>query len=600
VNVSASLFERLRRLIRLAAAPKWAGPTIVGLGLAAAVLEGAGLFLFIPLLQSLGASPAQPGRWQPIFDRLLAPVPEHLLTAFLVGALCASIVLKNAVLFVNTWVTRYVDGLVAHRLRSRVFDQTISSCVDYRVENKRSDIITTIANNTWKVSQGLDLAYRLMVCSCTFIVFVLLMLLISVRLTFFSTMFLLFGAMAIRLATRRADETGKAVVEENKQFGLRMWESINALQLIRAFAQEDYERRRFLQTSDRVRRRLLRLDMLWATPGPVSEISITVLIGGLILVAESASIGIAALAAFLSLLYRLQGPTRELLQSKIALDGLAGAIDDVDDFLRRTGTPFLSQGSLVAPALSRAVEFRNVSFRYAPDQPLALQDVSFSIPAGKTTAIVGESGAGKSTVMALLFRFLDPSSGEVVADGVPLGAFELQTWRKRLSLMSQEVYLFNDTIAANIAYGDFDTTPDDLHQAARIARADDFIRSLPDGYETQIGDQGMRLSGGQRQRIALARTILRNPDILLLDEATNALDVETEQAFQIALEQYSHNRTVVVIAHRLSTVQKADQIIVMAKGRVIEVGSPDQLLKRPGHFSRLHEFQQGCAAMGAN
>ncbi|MER8489267.1 ABC transporter ATP-binding protein/permease [Mesorhizobium australicum] len=594
------LVVRLRRLFRLAAAPAWAGPTVVGLGLLAAVLEGTGLVLFIPLLQSLGASPPQPGRWQPMFDRILSPIPHHYLTAFLVGALCVSIVLKNAVHLANTWVTRYIDGLVAHRLRSRVFDQTISSCIDYRVENRRTDIITTIANNTWKVSQGLSLAYRLMVCLCTFGVFVLLMLLISVRLTFFSMIFLLFAAMAIRLATRRADETGKAVVEENKQFGLRMWESINSLQLIRAFAQESYEHDRFVQTSDRVRRRLLRLDMLWATPGPVSEISITILIGALVLIAESASIGIAALAAFLSLLYRLQGPTRELLQSKIALDGLAGAIDDVDEYLRTTQTPFLSQGYLPAPALKTAVEFRDVCFRYAPDQPLALQDVSFSIPAGKTTAIVGESGAGKSTVMALLFRFMDPTSGEVLADGMPLPCFELRSWRKRLSLMSQEVYLFNDTIAANIAYGDFDAGQNELSQAARIAKADDFIRSLPEGYETQIGDQGMRVSGGQRQRIALARTILRNPDILLLDEATNALDGGTEQAFQIALEQYSHNRTVVVIAHRLSTVQAADQIIVMSKGRVIEIGPPDQLLKRAGHFSKLHEFQNGRVAMGAN
>ncbi|AYG57558.1 ABC transporter ATP-binding protein [Rhizobium jaguaris] len=592
----APLFSRLRRLFHLAAAPAWAGPTIVGLGLAAAVLEGVGLFLFIPLIQSLGALAPQPGRWQAIFGRLLAPIPEHHLTAFLVGVLCVSILLKNAVHLINTWVTRYIDGLVAHRLRARVFDQTISSCIDYRVENKRSDIITTIANNTWKVSQGLSLAYRLMICFCTFVVFVLLMLLISIRLTFFSLMFLLFGAMAIRLATRRADETGKAVVEENKQFGLRMWESINALQLIRAFAQEDYERSRFVQTSDTVRRRLLKLDMLWATPGPVSEISITVLIGALVLLAQSADIGIAALAAFLSLLYRLQGPTRELLQSKIALDGLAGSIDDVDDFLRRTEKPFLTHGSLAAVALTKAVEFRNVSFRYDSGEALALQDVSFSIPAGKTTAIVGESGAGKSTIMALLFRFMDPTSGEVLADGAPLSEFDLRSWRRRLSLMSQEVHLFNDTIAANIAYGDLEAGSAEIRKAAEIAKADDFIRLLPDGYETRIGDQGMRLSGGQRQRIALARTILRNPDILLLDEATNALDAETEQAFQLALDEYSHNRTVVVIAHRLSTIQAADQIIVMAKGRVIEAGSPDELFKRQGHFSRLHGFQNGRAA----
>ncbi|MBB6488632.1 ABC transporter ATP-binding protein [Rhizobium lusitanum] len=588
-----SLLAQLQRLFRLAEAPAWAGLTIVGLGLAAAVLEGAGLFLFIPLIQSLGAAAAQGGAWQRIFDRLLAPVPQSHLTAFLVGVLCASILLKNAVHLINTWVTRYIDGLVAHRLRAKVFDQTISSCIDYRVDNKRSDIITTIANNTWKVSQALSLAYRLMICFCTFVVFMLLMLLISVRLTFFSMTFLFFGAMAIRLATRRADQTGKAVVEENKQFGLRMWESINALQLIRAFAQEDYERNRFRKTSDNVRRRLLKLDMLWATPGPVSEISITILIGALVLVAQSVGLGIAALAAFLSLLYRLQGPTRELLQSKIALDGLAGSIDDVDDFLRATERPFLSQGHVQAPAFRQTVELRNVSFRYAPGQPLALEDVSFSIPAGKTTAIVGESGAGKSTLMALLFRFLDPTSGEVVADGIPLTEFDLASWRKRLSLMSQEVHLFNDAISANISYGDLDAGPAEIRKAAEIAKADDFIRLLPDGYETRIGDQGMRLSGGQRQRVALARTILRNPDILLLDEATNALDAETEQAFQLALDEYSHNRTVVVIAHRLSTVLAADQIIVMTKGRVVEAGSPDELFKRQGHFSRLLEFQHG-------
>jgi len=432
VTAGGSLFKRLRRLFSLAGAPAWAGPTIVGLGLAAAVLEGAGLFLFIPLIQSLGAATAQQGEWQRIFDQLLSPVPQQHLTAFLVGVLCVSILLKNAVHLINTWVTRYVDGLVAHRLRARVFDQTISSCIDYRVENKRSDIITTIANNTWKVSQALSLAYRLMICFSTFVVFILLMLLISIRLTFFSMMFLFLGAIAIRLATRRADETGKAVVEENKQFGLRMWESINALQLIRAFAQEDYERNRFLKSSDNVRRRLLKLDMLWATPGPVSEISITILIGALVLAAQTVGLGIAALAAFLSLLYRLQGPTRELLQSKIALDGLAGSIDDVDDFLRTTERPFLSQGHVPAPAFSKAVEFRNVSFRYAPGQPLALQDVSFSIPAGKTTAIVGESGAGKSTVMALLFRFMDPTSGVILADGIPLPEFDLRSWRERV------------------------------------------------------------------------------------------------------------------------------------------------------------------------
>lgn len=590
--VRPSLLARMRRIFRLADAPSWAGPSIVALGLVGAVLEGAGLFLFIPLIESLGAT-AEPSRWRPLFEHILAPIPEHYVTAVLVVVLCVSILLKIAVNLVNTWVTRYVDGQVAHQLRCLVFEQTISSCIDYRVENKRADIVTTIANNTWKVSQGLSLCYRLIICACTFVVFVALMLAISVSLTLLSLLFLAVAALAIRFATRRADETGKAVVEENKQFGLRMWESINALQLIRAFAREDYESQRLRRISDRVRQRLLRLDMLWAAPGPVSEISIAIMIGILILAAERSGTGIAALAAFLSLLYRLQGPVRELLQSKIALDGIGAAIDDVDDFLRATDTPFLKSGSLPAQPVRQAVEFRGVSFRYAPGEPLALDDVSFSIPAGKTTAIVGESGAGKSTVMSLLFRFRDPSSGEIAADGTALPEFDLHSWRERLSVMSQDVSLFNDTIAGNIGYADFDAGPDQIREAARIARADDFIAAMPEGYDTRIGDQGMRLSGGQRQRIALARAILRDPDILLLDEATNALDVETEQAFQLALEQFSQNRTLVVIAHRLSTVRAADQIIVMSKGRVVEVGPPDRLLEQPGHFARLYNLQAG-------
>ncbi|MFC3204762.1 ABC transporter ATP-binding protein [Aquamicrobium soli] len=596
--VSPPLIARMRRIIRLAAAPPWAGPAIVALGLLAAVLEGAGLFLFIPLIESLGAI-AEPNRWKPLFDYLMSPIPEHYRTATLVGVVCASILLKIAVNLANTWVTRYVDGLVAHQLRCRVFDQTISSCVDYRVESRRADIVTTIANNTWKLSQGLGLCYRLIICACTFVVFIALMLAISASLTLLSLLFIGLAALAIRFATRRADETGKAVVEENRQFGLRMWESINSLQLIRAFAREGYESQRLRQVSQRVRQRLLRLDMLWAAPGPVSEMSIALMIGVLILAAERTGTGVAALAAFLSLLYRLQGPVRELLQSKIALDGIGAAIDDVDDFLRATDTPFLASGSLPAPQLRRAVEFRDVSFRYAPGEPLALDGVSFSIPAGTTTAIVGESGAGKSTIMSLLFRFRDPTSGEILADGTALPAFDLHSWRERLSVMSQDVHLFNDTIAGNIGYADFDAGADQIKQAARIATADGFIAGLPDGYETRIGDQGMRLSGGQRQRIALARAILRDPDILLLDEATNALDVETEQAFQLALEQFSKNRTMVVIAHRLSTVRAADQIIVLSKGRVIEVGPPDQLLERPGHFAHLYNLQTGRLSAAA-
>ena len=591
-----SFWRNIAKVLRLAAPPRGAGATIIALGMAAAAIEAFGLLLTIPLIQSLGANSSRSSGLEHLFDRVLAPIPEGYFTGLLVVLLCVTILLKSGINLINNWVTRYVHGVVAHRLRAVLFDQTISSCLDYRVGHQRSDIVVTMSENTWKVSTALSLIYRLVICSCTFAIFVLVMIIISIKLMLIAMVFLTLSTFIVRAASRRASEIGRAVVEENKQFGLRMWESISALQLIRAFGREEYEASRFRTVSNRVRRRILKLDLLWAMPAPISEISITLLIGTLILVAGTSGISIAATAAFLFLLYRLQGPTQEMTQSKVALESLVGAIDDVANFLYSTAEPYLVQGDLIAPPIQRAVRLCNVSFRYSPEEPWALRNVSVDIPAGKTTAIIGRSGAGKSTIMALLFRFHDPTEGEVTADDVPLPRFRLSSWRARLALMSQEVQLFNDTIETNIAYGDLNADVDSIRSAAVVAHAEAFIQSMPQGYRTIVGDHGMRLSGGQRQRIALARTILRNPDILMLDEATNALDIESERAFQLALKEYSHQRTIVVIAHRLSTVERADQVIVMEGGRVIEAGSPDQLLDRKGHFARLHDLHLGVVA----
>jgi subfamily B ATP-binding cassette protein MsbA len=594
-----SFWKNVAKVLRLAAPPRWAGATIIALGMAAAAIEAFGLLLTIPLIQSLGANASRSSGLEHLFDRVLAPIPEGYFTGLLVVLLCVTILLKSGINLINNWVTRYVHGLVAHRLRAVLFDQTISSCLDYRVGQQRSDIVVTMSENTWKVSTALSLIYRLVICSCTFAIFVLVMIIISIKLMLIAMVFLTLSTLIVRAASRRASEIGRAVVEENKQFGLRMWESISALQLIRAFGREEYEASRFRTLSDRVRRRILKLDLLWAMPGPISEISITLLVGTLILIARTSGISIAATAAFLFLLYRLQGPTQEMTQSKVALETLGGAIDDIANFLYSTRKPYLVQGDLIAPPIQRAVRLSNVSFRYSPEEPWALRNISVEIPAGKTTAIIGRSGAGKSTIMALLFRFHDPTEGEVTADDISLPRFRLSSWRARLALMSQEVQLFNDTIETNIAYGDLNADVDSIRSAAIVAHAETFIQSMPQGYRTIVGDHGMRLSGGQRQRIALARTILRNPDILMLDEATNALDIESERAFQFALKEYSHQRTIVVIAHRLSTVERADQVIVMEGGRVVEAGSPNQLLDRKGHFARLHDLQLGVVAPSA-
>jgi subfamily B ATP-binding cassette protein MsbA len=596
MNSTSTFVGRAIRLVKLAGPPAWTSPSIVALGLTAAFLEGATLYLFIPLIQSLGASGGASDQIVHLFSDFLASVPAESRVPILVAAVCAAVLLKNLVGFLNTLVTRFTGGYVAHQMRLRVFEQTISSCIDYRVQNKKTDIVNTLTTETWKVSSGLILIYRLVICMCTCTVFLVLLLLISVKLTAIAMLFLAGSAALVHLATRHADASGKSVVDENKRFGLRMWESVNTLQLIRSFAREDYELARFSALSDNVRRRILKLDMLWAVPAPLTEIFATALIGLLILTGGMLGTGFAVLAAFLAVLYRAQGPIREIMSSKVAIDSLNASVADIAEYLEATKKPYIRSGTKHIASFEKEIEFRNVSFRYAPHEPLALNGVSFTIPKVGTTAIVGRSGAGKSTLMLLLYRFEDPTSGEILVDGVPLKEFNLRSWRERLSLMSQDVRLFNETVEANIAYGDLAAPAEAVREAAKIAGADEFIQDLPRGYATELGDHGMRLSGGQRQRIALARTVLRNPDILLLDEATNALDSEAEHAIRNALDTYGQGRTVIVIAHRLATVASADQIIVLDGGGVVECGTPAALLRSEGQFARLHGLQFGKMA----
>ena len=584
--------ELVKALFGLTRARPWVAPVIVGLGLLGAAFEGVGLYLFIPLIGSLSGGGLAQGL-PDVFASFAAAVPPEQRTLIFVGAVCAAIAAKNLVGFVNYMVARSADGRIAHDLRVRIFEQTLRSGVDYAGGVDKTDIVNTLATESWRVTYALNVLLRVCICAGTFIVFLGLMIAISWRLTLLALIAMAVTAGIIQLLTLRAEALGRETVEANKRFGLRMWEAIDGLKLIRSFTREDYERGRFSDRSDEIRRRIFRLDMLWAVPGPVSEMAVTLLIGGLILTAQGTGAGFASLAAFLALLYKLQGPARELVSAKVAIDGVSASVADVFDYLKRTETPVVKDGARRCERFEREISFDRVSFAYETGDRPALRDLAFSIPRGKTTAIVGRSGAGKSTLLDLLFRFRDPSDGAILVDGAPLSGLELRSWRERLSVMSQEVWLFNETVRENIAYGKPGATEAEIEAAAKIADAHDFILKLPQGYDTKLGDRGVRLSGGQRQRIALARTVLRDPDVLLLDEATNALDSFAERKFQAALERWAEGRTVVVVAHRLSTIERADQVIVLDDGRVVEQGPPDELRALGGQFAAMRDIQIG-------
>jgi subfamily B ATP-binding cassette protein MsbA len=266
-------------------------------------------------------------------------------------------------------------------------------------------------------------------------------------------------------------------------------------------------------------------------------------------------------------------------------------VEEVLSFLNTDDKQYVTSGNVNHMATDQDIVFDRVSFQYDPCDEPALSEASFRILAGRTTAFVGPSGGGKSTVMKLLLRFHDPTDGRIIVDRHSLPEFDIDFWRSQIALVSQDVYLFNASVRENIAYGRLDAGLDEIIEAARKADAHDFIERLPNKYDTALGHHGLRLSGGQQQRITLARAIIRNPRILILDEATNALDSISEQWVQETLDKLRENRTVVMIAHRLSTIERADQIIVLEKGRVRERGTLPELVKAGGLFARLYHLQ---------
>jgi ABC-type multidrug transport system fused ATPase/permease subunit len=300
---------------------------------------------------------------------------------------------------------------------------------------------------------------------------------------------------------------------------------------------------------------------------------------------------LAQLVAFIYVMSRIIPVIKMMNQDRGIVVSKWPYLDLVYDLVRLDNKTVIQDGNQIYAGLSNALKFEDVTFAYNGEDKFALRNAAFSIPKGKTTAIVGKSGAGKSTIVNLLLRFYDPQQGQILVDNVPLPDFMVRSYREKIGLVSQDTFIFNDTVRNNIAFGALEIPTDDLiTEAAQRAGAHEFILDLPKGYDTVLGDRGIRLSGGQRQRISIARAILKNPEILILDEATSSVDAGTESLIHQAIADLSRNRTVIIIAHRPSAIQSADQVVVLQEGRVVEVGNQSQLLDQKGIYYDLLNF----------
>jgi subfamily B ATP-binding cassette protein MsbA len=372
-------------------------------------------------------------------------------------------------------------------------------------------------------------------------------------------------------------------------------ESIAGVRVVKAFAMEEFERARFDRANQEFYGAFVHLRRVSAAAQPLTELAIVLAavamlwLGGQQIFAhhglapQSFMLFVGALLTMLSPIKSLAEVNANIQQGVAAAQRIFSMLDTAPAIADRPGA-----GPL--PRLADRIRYEGVSFAYEPGRSV-LEEVSFELRRGEVVALVGSSGAGKSTVMDLLARFYEPTAGRITLDGVDLRDGTVASLRNQLGIVTQETILFHDTVRANIAYGLADASDESVQAAAAAAHAHDFIRRLPQGYHTVIGERGVKVSGGERQRLAIARALLKNPPILLLDEATSSLDTESERLVQEALERLMHDRTVLVIAHRLSTVQHADRILVLEQGRVVESGAHRELMERDGVYRRLYDLQ---------
>jgi subfamily B ATP-binding cassette protein MsbA len=370
-----------------------------------------------------------------------------------------------------------------------------------------------------------------------------------------------------------------------------MQESFSGIRVIKSFAREEQQEKSFRRSTQQQFSNAMRMVKATEAVGPLVEIIASIGVGLALFYVYATNLSAGRFFGLISGIFILYEPIKSLSKIHVIMQRSVAATAEIFSILDSVPNVQDTPRAAELIASDGRIDFENVTFRYSSGVDDAVRDLNLHIEPGKTYALVGASGAGKSTILSLILRLYDPTTGAVKIDNRDLRTLTQESLRKQIGLVTQETFLFHDTIFKNIQFGGLDATPEEIYVAARTAYAHDFIVAQPNGYETIIGDKGCLLSGGQQQRLAIARALLKNAPILLLDEATSSLDSESEKQIQMALEKLSAGRTVIAIAHRLSTILSADQIVVMDQGRIKEIGTHAELLEKSGHYRRLYDLQ---------
>jgi subfamily B ATP-binding cassette protein MsbA len=569
----SELYLRLLRCLR----PHW---HIFALGVVAMVLYAATETAIPLLLKEL-----LDGSFTKNSDKSLHTTPLLLVGLFIARGLTD---------YLHTTALNIVANKVVLDMRTKMFDKLLCLPTSYFDGTTNAALISRLTYNTQQISPIVTVSLITLVKdSLTVIGLLGYMLWMNWQLSLaFFTVLPLIG-WTIRSVSRRLRTLSQSQQSTMGTLSHVLDEVIGGHREIRIFGSERYEAQRFFHAANAIRQYSMKVVATAAANGPIVQTIAVIALAAIIYYASLQSsmnqltVGgfvsfFGAMALLLSPLKRLSNVNEQLQRGLAAAQSVFEFLDAPEEVDTGAQTIGRAQGHL---------RFDHVSFGYPRTDRTALSDIMLDIQPGETVALVGSSGSGKSTLMSLIPRFYEPSQGRILLDGVDIHQLKMSALRANIGLVTQNVVLFNDTIAANIAYGRPDVSEDDIRRAAQAANALEFIEALPQGFQTEIGENGARLSGGQRQRISIARALLKDAPVLLLDEATSALDTESERAVQVALDNARHGRTTLVIAHRLSTIVNADRIVVMSEGRIAEVGTHQELLTLGGIYNNLHRMQ---------
>jgi subfamily B ATP-binding cassette protein MsbA len=507
-------------------------------------------------------------------------------------AIPAIMMLRSLCSYGNTYCMQWVSNKVVTDIRGQLFNKMVRLSMDFFNKMRSGLLMSRITNETRVVQMALTAVSSdifkqpVLIVGAISVLFLMDWKFTLITLVLFPTCLL-----PLRIYGSRARKALRGQFEGMGEMVVTMQETFAGIRVIKAFAREAHQEKEFKRSNQMQFSQMMRIIRSMEATGPLVETIAAVGIGMALLYVYAANLSAGRFFGLISGIFLLYDPIKTLSKLQIVMQQSITATTAIFALLDTNPTVQDSPDASKLTSATGRIDFENVTFRYANTVTDAISDLTLHIEPGKSYALVGASGAGKSTILSLILRLYDPTSGAVKIDGRDLRSVTQKSLREQIGLVTQETFLFHDTIFSNIQFGRLDATEEEVHEAARAAYAHDFIIAQPKGYQTVIGDKGCLLSGGQQQRLAIARAVLKNAPILLLDEATSSLDSESEKQIQTALAELATGRTVVAIAHRLSTVLSVDQIVVMDGGRIKETGTHAELLEKSGYYRRLYDHQ---------